>query len=29
VMGNIEIEQEEWMELIEEYDTDNDGRVLG
>lgn len=27
VMGNIEMDQEEWMELIEEYDTDNDGRV--
>ena len=27
LMGNLEMEHEDWLVLIEDYDTDGDGRV--
>lgn len=27
LMGNLEMDHEDWLSLIEEYDTDKDGRV--
>ena len=26
-MGNLEMDHQDWLDLIEEYDTDGDGRV--